>query len=158
MNRGLSTILFSRRICKDIFRRSLSDFLYYEFEYPKIYSEVRRNFVEEYRKNDLTPRLKTINHIADGLPKGEILLDLEKTDMKKAKEILGDRVCLLGKVPSAVLVYGTPEDVEKYCRKLIEDCAEGGGFVLSTECETARDSEKENVRAIVEAAEKYGVY
>jgi uroporphyrinogen-III decarboxylase len=57
-----------------------------------------------------------------------------------------------------MLVYGTPDDVDAFCKKLVEDCAPGGGFVLSTECETPWDSKPENVRAIIEAARKYGWY
>ena len=98
---------------------------------------VERGFrVRCHWDNDLTPYLGTMKHITDGLPRGKVLPDLEKTNMKKAKEVLGDRVCILGNVPSALLVYGTPGEVEKCCRKLIEDCAEGGGFILRTECET----------------------
>ena len=31
-----------------------------------------------------------------------------------------------GNVPSAMLVYGTPEEVDRSCKQLIEDCAEDG--------------------------------
>ena len=85
-------------------------------------------------------------------------LDFEKTNMREAKKILGDRVCLFGNVPASLLVYGTTTEVEEYCRKLIKDCAEGGGFILATECETPWDSKRENVRAIIESAMKYGQY
>ncbi len=268
MENGFSSIIFNKKISKDVFKRSIDDLLYYEFEYPRIYAEAWRKFVEKYEipllmggrtchpldllqyyrgislltediferpdkvkqmcewlleyevnrgmrqamimgagevpgaevvffinggppgmpprifeeffwpyakkaidtivkrgfkvhchwDNDLTPHLEIMRDITKGLPKGKVLLDLEKTDMKKAKEVLGDRVCLLGNVPSSMLVFGTPEDVEKYCKKLIEDCAEGGGYVLGTECETPWDSKRENVRAMIDAAIKYGQY
>jgi uroporphyrinogen-III decarboxylase len=120
---------------------------------------VKRGFkVHCHWDGNLTPVLDILKDLTKGLPKGKVLLDLEKTDMKKAKEILGDKVCLYGNVPSSLLVYGTPKDVEKYCKKLIEDCAEGGGFILSTECEVPWNSKPENVRAIIEAAIKYGQY
>ena len=120
---------------------------------------VKRGFkVHCHWDGDLTPVLDILKDLTKGLPKGKVLLDLEKTDMKKAKEILGDKVCLYGNVPSSLLVYGTPKDVEKYCKKLIEDCAEGGGFILSTECEVPWNSKPENVRAIIESAIKYGQY
>lgn len=268
MERGFSTIVFNKKISKDVFNRNIDDFLYYEFEYPRVYAEAWKKFVEEYEipllmggrvchpldllqyyrgislltediferpekvkqmcewlleyemnrgmqqamimgagevpgaeivffinggppgmspkifdeffwpyakkaidiivnrgfkvhchwDNDLTPHLEIMKDITKGLPKGKVLLDLEKTDMKKAKQALGDRVCLLGNVPSSMLVYGTPEEVEKCCKKLIEDCAEGGGYILGTECETPWDSKRENVIAMIEAAIKYGQY
>ena len=108
--------------------------------------------------NDLTPYLETISHMADGLPKGRLLLDLEKTDMRKAKEILGGKICIYGNVPSALLCFGTVEDVDAYCKQLIEDCAPGGGYVLGTECEVPWNAKPENVKAVVDAADKYGWY
>ena len=107
---------------------------------------------------DLTSVLHVMRNFTKGLPKGKLLLDLEKTDMGKAKEVLGDRLCLYGNVPASLLVYGTVKDVEEYCKKLIEDCAEGGGFILSTECETPWNAKPENVRAIIDSAIKYGQY
>lgn len=107
---------------------------------------------------DLTSVLPILKDIGEGLPRGQILLDFEKTDMKKAKHILGDRVCLFGNIPAALMCYGSTTDVEDYCRKLIRDCAEGGGFVLSTECETPWNAKPENVKAVLETAKKYGRY
>ncbi len=62
------------------------------------------------------------------------------------------------RVPASLFVYGTTTEVEEYCRKLIKDCAEGGGFILATECETPWDSKREDVRAIIESTIKYGQY
>ena len=141
----------------------LSPVLFDEFYFP--YAKkmvdiwVERGFkVWFHWDNDLTPYLQTMKKLADGLPKGMLLMDLEKTNMKKAKEILGDVMCIYGNVSSAMLVYGTPTEVEDYCKQLIKDCAEGGGFILGTECETPWDAKPENVRAIIETAEKYGQY
>jgi uroporphyrinogen-III decarboxylase len=86
------------------------------------------------------------------------MLDFEKTDMRKAKEVLGDKVCIYGNVPGALLVYGSPQEVDLYCRDLIEACAGGGGFILGSECEVPWDAKPDNVRAILAAAEKYGRY
>jgi len=107
---------------------------------------------------DLTPVLPILKDIGEGLPRGQVLLDFEKTDMKKAKQILGDRVCLFGNIPAALMCYGSTTDVEDYCRKLIRDCAEGGGFILSTECETPWNARPENVKTVLETAKKYGQY
>ena len=63
-----------------------------------------------------------------------------------------------GNVPSAMLVNGTPEDVDHSCKLLIEDCAEGGGFILGSECEVPWDSKPENIKAILKAVEKYNPY
>jgi hypothetical protein len=107
---------------------------------------------------DLTAVLPLLKEIGEGLPRGKILLDFEKTDMKKAKEIVGDRVCLFGNIPAALLCYGSTTEVEDYCKRLIKDCAEGGGFIMSTECETPWNAKPENVKTILETAKKHGQY
>jgi uroporphyrinogen-III decarboxylase len=135
------------------------DEFYYPYAKKMVDIWVNRGFrVWNHWDNDLTPHLETMKHLADGLPKGQVMMDFEKTNMKKAKEIIGDRMCIYGNVSSAMLVYGTPTEVEDYCKQLIKDCAEGGGFILGTECETPWDAKPENIRAVIETAEKYGQY
>ncbi|MFY9606409.1 MAG: hypothetical protein WAS24_06750, partial [Thermoplasmata archaeon] len=48
MKRGFSTILYNKNVSKQLFERSIDDFLYYEYEYPKIYSAAWRKFVEQH--------------------------------------------------------------------------------------------------------------
>jgi uroporphyrinogen-III decarboxylase len=79
--------------------------------------------------------------------------------MFKAKEILGDTVCIQGNVPASILVTGNPEDVDTYCKELIEVCGKGGGFILDGATGGVPDDAKfENVKAMFDAARKYGVY
>jgi len=141
----------------------ISPRVFEEFVWPTLKKGVdmivKRGFkAHVHVDGDLTSVLQRMRDIAKGLPKGRIVLDLEKTDMKKAKEILGDKVCLYGNVPSSLLIHGSPHDVKKYCKKLIEDCADGGGFILSTECETPWNAKPENVKAIIDSAKEYGKY
>jgi uroporphyrinogen-III decarboxylase len=77
--------------------------------------------------------------------------------MFKAKEVLGDVVCLQGAVPLSLLVAGTPGEVKTFCKKLIDVAGRGGGFILSpsTGLDNARP---ENVRAMFDVTKAYGVY
>jgi uroporphyrinogen-III decarboxylase len=98
-------------------------------------------------------RLKTIKD----LPKGKVIWYFDRTDMFKAKEVLGDRACLAGNVPTSLLRNGTKQQVKEYCRKLIEVCGKGGGYILAGGA--ALDKGKgENLKAMWEAANEYGVY
>lgn len=108
--------------------------------------------------NDQTPHLDEIKSWAEGVPRGRLCLDTEKTDMKRAKEVLGGTMALCGNVPSALLVYGTPEEVDAYCKKLIEDCGPGGGYFLGVECETPWNSKPENVKAMMDAPKKHAAW
>ena len=92
-----------------------------------------------------------------GFPKGRLVILFEQTDLFRAKEILGDRVCLMGNVPLSLLQLGSPQDVEEYCQKLIKVCGKGGGFILANGG-GIYDAKPENMRAMVDSVKKYGWY
>jgi uroporphyrinogen-III decarboxylase len=56
-----------------------------------------------------------------------------------------------------LLITGTPKEVKEYCRKLIEVCGEGGGFILTGGASIDKGN-PDNLRAMTEAAKEYGVY
>jgi hypothetical protein len=102
---------------------------------------------------DWTPMLEYLRE----LPSRNCYLHLdERTDIFKAKEILGDHMCLFGNLKPSLLSFGTPNDVEKQVKKIIDGCAEGGGLIVSAE--VPDDAKFENVKAMVDATKKYGVY
>jgi uroporphyrinogen-III decarboxylase len=77
--------------------------------------------------------------------------------MFKAKEILGKDCCISGNIPASLLIAGSPTEVKEVCRKLIEGCGKGGGYILA--CGSSPENPKlENLFAIVEAVKEYGVY
>ena len=96
--------------------------------------------------------------IIKDVPKGAVIWQFEKTDMARAKKILGGTACVSGNVPSSLLYAGTPEQVTEYCRKLIEDCAQGGGYILTGETHIEKADAAPNLQAMIEAAKKYGNY
>jgi uroporphyrinogen-III decarboxylase len=95
--------------------------------------------------------------IIKDLPRGKVVWHFDRTDMFKAKKILGDNACIAGNVPASLLVTGTPWDVKDYCRKLIEVCGEGGGFILTGGASIDKGN-PDNLRAMTEAVMEYGVY
>jgi hypothetical protein len=97
-----------------------------------------------------------IEHLQD-LPTGTTFCLFDKTDMVRAKKLLGGRVCIGGNVPSSMLLTGTAEDVKAYCKKLIDEVAPGGGYVMSFG--TAMDEGKaDTVHAMIDFTREYGVY
>jgi uroporphyrinogen-III decarboxylase len=82
----------------------------------------------------------------------------DKTDMAKAKKMIGDRCCISGNVPASLMIAGTPEEVKECCRKLIETCAPGGGYILAGGCTATETKNPDNFRAFMETAVKYGTY
>lgn len=99
-------------------------------------------------------RLETIADI----PPGKAVYWFEQTDMFRAKEVLGDVVCLQGNVPMSLLCAGTPDDVDAYCRKLIEAVGKDGGFILCPATGVPEDARPECVAAMAQSVHKYNPY
>jgi uroporphyrinogen-III decarboxylase len=91
------------------------------------------------------------------LPKGTTLWMIDQTDMVVAKKTLGKVACLAGNVPSSLLFMGTPQQVEAYAKRLIDNCAPGGGYIMSNGA-FFDEAKAENVRVMVETAKRYGAY
>lgn len=87
--------------------------------------------------------------VANDHPDGPVVWFFDKTDMALAKETLGDRACIAGNVPTDVIKTGTPEKVDDYCQRLIEDVGPAG-FILSPGVTVYR-APAENLHAIVDS-------
>lgn len=96
--------------------------------------------------------------IIKDIPAGKAIYWFELTDLFKAKEILGDRVCIRGNVPSSLLCSGTPQEVRDYCRKLIDVVGKGGSFLMDGSIGIPDEANVENVYAMRDVTLKYGVY
>ncbi|HWQ77287.1 MAG TPA: uroporphyrinogen decarboxylase family protein [Anaerovoracaceae bacterium] len=84
-------------------------------------------------------------------PKGKIVFECDgATDIYKIKEKLGDKYCIKGDIPAALMVLGTPDEVYNFCRKRIEDM--GTGYILSNGCTCPMNAKLENVEAMIAAA------
>jgi uroporphyrinogen-III decarboxylase len=94
--------------------------------------------------------------IAD-FPKGKCIWWFDQTDMKRAKEVLGDVCCIAGNVSTAIMAAGDPDEVKAYCKELIETVGRDGGFILTNGCGIDH-ARAENVHAMMEAGKEYGQY
>ena len=105
-------------------------------------------------ESDYTDRLEIIKDV----PPGKVIYWFERTDIFKAKEVLGDRVCLKGNVPSSLMCTGTPDEVKAYCKKLIDIVGKGGGFIVDCDIGIPDEAKPENVRAMTDFVKEYGAY
>ena len=90
------------------------------------------------------------------LPKGSMVCHFAYTDMKKAKDILGGHMCIMGDIPSSLLNAGTPQQVEEYTRDLMAYCGKDGGLIVSNN--TVNQGKPDCIRAMIDTVKKYGVY
>ena len=102
-------------------------------------------------EGNCTSRLELIGDI----PQGKAIYWFESTDIFKAKEILGDTVCLRGNVPASILCTGTADDVDAYCKRLITEVGKGGGFILDGATSIPDEAKTENVLAMANSVHKY---
>ncbi len=90
------------------------------------------------------------------LPRGSVALELDSaTDIFLAKEILGGHQTLCGDVSGILLSVSKPEDVEAYCKKLIDEVGGDGGFILSSGCCVPPNVKPENFRIMLETGRNY---
>ncbi len=128
--------------------------LYWPY-YKKIVTEyVNKGYIVQlHMDTDWTDRL----HYFKELPKGKIYLHMdERTDIFKAKEILGDHMCIEGNLKPSIFTLGTPSLIEKEVKKIIDGCAEGGGLMVGSEIPD--DAKLENVKAMIDTCKTYGKY
>jgi len=92
------------------------------------------------------------------LPKGKTLARFAFTDMKKAKDVLGGHTCLNGGIPHSLLQTATPSQVDEYVKNLIQTVGKNGGLIITASTGLTHEAKPENVRAMMEAARKYGRY
>ena len=136
----------------------MSDSQFETFYWPS-FRKVIMGLVEEgcvpllFAEGKYNRRLEVIKD----LPRGTVLWQFDQTDMARAKEVLGGTACISGNVPTSLMCTGTPQAVKAYCRKLIEVCGPDGGFILTGGASIDRGN-PENLHAMVEAVEEYGVY
>lgn len=90
------------------------------------------------------------------LPRGSAIIDLDgTTDIFAAKEILRDHLCISSDVHPTLLSLGKPEEIEAYCKKLIDDVGGDGGLILCTGCFVPSAVKPENFRAMIETGRTY---
>jgi hypothetical protein len=80
-------------------------------------------------------------------------------DIAEVKRRYGHKICLKGNINTfEFMLQATPEQVEEKAKRLIDDCAADGGFVLSTGDQCGRDTPDANLFKLVEVAREYGRY
>ena len=77
------------------------------------------------------------------------------TNMKKFKELLGDRMAMMGDVPASMFAVGTPEDIYNYVRDLVR-LFDSRGLILCPGCDAPINTKPENMEAFVAASHEYG--
>ena len=94
------------------------------------------------------------------LPKGFAAASIEATDIAKAKREIGDNIAIIGGLPLELMKTGTKQECIDQAKRVIDECAPGGGFMLCTNkgILSPNDISVENLVAVNEFAREYGKY
>jgi uroporphyrinogen decarboxylase len=80
----------------------------------------------------------------------------ECMDPEKLKQLYGDRLSFWGTLGTqTTLPFGTPGEIRKTCRNLIENVGKGGGLLLAPTHMIEPDVPWENIMAFIDAVKEY---
>ena len=97
-----------------------------------------------------------VKHLSD-IPKGKVIYKFEDTPLELVKKELGDTACITGGFPNTLLDFGTVKQVEDECKRILDICAPGGGFIFQPKS-SLTVSKRENVEAMFRTVREYGKY
>ena len=98
-----------------------------------------------------------LEHLRD-VPRGKVIYRFEDTPMALAKQVLGDVACITGGFENPLLTFGTEQQVVDACKRMLDDCAPGGGFIFQTKASLDGGAKRENVEAMFRTVREYGKY
>jgi uroporphyrinogen-III decarboxylase len=91
------------------------------------------------------------------MPHGRVIARFDCIDMKRAKEILGGKICIAGNMPVSLLQVGTPDAVKKKVVELIDVAGKGGGYIMAP-ASALDEVQPENLKAMIDHTKEYGRY
>jgi len=92
------------------------------------------------------------------LPEASIIYHVDRDDIFRVHQVLGEKFCLSGGIPNTLLAFGTPDDVRAHCKRVIHGVARDGGYILDACAIVQNEAKVENMRAMTEFTREYGVY
>lgn len=127
---------------------------YWPYLKKQVYALVDKGYTPEiFFEGDYTQRLEYLLE----LPKGKVIARMDRTDMAKAKEVLGGHLCISGNVPASLLQTSDIEGVKEYCKWLIDVVGRDGGLILGPGS-VVDEVKPENLKAMIDFTHEYGKY
>ena len=131
--------------------------------YEKYYWNYLREIINLIIEQGMVPnifcegRYSTRLKFLKDIPAGKVIYRFEDTPLDLVKKELGDRACIVGAFPNALLNFGTVEQVQDEVKRELDACAPGGGYMFSTRAGLTA-CKRENVAAMIETVREYGKY
>ena len=134
----------------------LSEEDYLEFAHPYL-KEIFSSFdvpVKMFHNDNFGNNYITFPYIAD---LGINMFNFSfSADIVKARECLGDKVCIFGNVPPRdILTYGTPQDIIKVTKETLDKYGSKEGIIISAGGGASPGMSKDNFRAFIDAVSEW---
>jgi len=107
-----------------------------------------------YAEGDWNAHLKSFAE----LEAGSIVYHVDKADIFEVHKAIGDKFCISGGIPNYLLGCGTTDEVRAYCKKVIDEVAGDGGYIMDASAIIQNDAQVENIAAMTDFTREYGVY
>ena len=92
------------------------------------------------------------------LPDRSIVFHCDQDDIFEVHRKLHDKFAISGGIPNVLLSFGKPDEVRSFCRRVLQDVAGGGGYIMDAGAIMQDDTSVENLRALTETTREYGSY
>lgn len=141
-----------RLLLCDHFATQVSPELFEEFVFPYI----TRIFDEYPTAIKLYHNEGKVDHILSRIPDMGTTIFHFGTEIRKTKELIGDKVCLMGNIdPVRIIRDGTPEQIKEEARRVLQTGAKGGGFILCSAGAFGVHTPDINVNSMLNAVKRY---
>ena len=92
-------------------------------------------------------------HYFKEFPAGKCIMALDgKTDIFSAKEVVGDKMCIMGDVPAELFAFGKPEEVYNYIKDRATRIGPKG-YMICSGCDIPFNAKYENVKMMAKVAD-----
>jgi len=91
------------------------------------------------------------------LPDRSIVFHCDQDDIFEAHKRLHDKFALSGGIPNVLLSFGKTDEVRTLCRRVLEEVARDGGYIMDAGAIMQDDTSIENLRALTETTLEYGI-
>jgi len=133
-------------------------------QYDNLYWKYLKQVIEEVVKSGMVayvftegPYNKRLDRLAEIEAKENVIYHFEEVDMAEAKRKLSGVACIAGGFPVYLLHHGKKQQVIDECKRLLDICAPGGGYIFETGSVFGK-APVENVEAMFETVKEYGKY